>query len=250
MNRQAKVIVLAAGKGKRLRESEDDRQPKVMKKAAGKPLLEYVLSALSFVRPGDIIVVVGYGKEQVQAYLRDGYPVAVQQQQLGTANAVEAARGRLSDFRGDVLVCAGDMPLVRRETYRALLEKHAAERNACTLLTATAKNPAGYGRIVRAEGGAFSAIVEEADCSEEQRKIREINASIYVFNAVKLFEALGRVSSNNKQAEYYLTDVPAILKERGEPIGLHRLDDDRQLIGVNTIEQLKEVEGLILKQGI
>ena len=242
MSLKIKAVVLAAGKGKRLRASEDDRMPKVMKLACGKPLLDYVLSAISFIPREDTVVIVGFGREQVLGHLDPAYGVAEQRQQLGTAHAVASAKDALAGFDGGVLVCAGDMPLVRRETYERLTALHRAERNDCTILTARSRAPKGYGRILRGADGGFLDIVEEADCTPEQRALDEINSSIYVFDSKKLFASLARVENRNAQGEFYLTDVPLILKREGGRVGLCALPDDDELIGVNTVQQLEEVE--------
>jgi UDP-N-acetylglucosamine diphosphorylase/glucosamine-1-phosphate N-acetyltransferase len=245
-----KAIVLAAGKGKRLRAGEDDRVPKVMKPACGHPLIAYVLRAIQWVEPDDRILVVGYSKEQVIEYCRDMCRFVVQKEQLGTGNAVDVCREELKDYDGAVLVCAGDMPLVTEKTYRDLVSVHLREQSDCTILSAESKNPAGYGRILRGADSSFEAIVEEQDCTPEQRGITEINSSIYVFDSKKLFSALLDVTADNAQNEHYLTDVPGIMKSRGQKVSIHKINDDWQLLGINTIEQLSEAEGLIREKGL
>jgi len=244
-----KAVILAAGKGKRLRSSDNDTVPKVMKQACGRPLIDYVLESLDWLSPEDIILVVGYGKEQVMEHCRGRGRFVEQKEQLGTGNAVDVCRETLRDHDGPVLVCAGDMPLVTAETYRELLAVHEREQSDCTILSAESADPAGYGRIVR-ENGSFSAIVEDRDCTPEQRKITEINSGIYVFDAKKLFSALREVTADNMQNEYYLTDVPGIMKRHGQKVSVYKIDDDWQVMGINTYDQLLQVEEVMRDKGL
>lgn len=235
-----KAIVLAAGKGTRL-QTEGITLPKVMRQANGKPLLHYVLQNLCFMDKQDIILVVGYQREEVLRVFGD-YPHAVQEPQLGTGHAVAVAREAIGDYDGPVLVCYGDMPLLRRSTYEDLLSAHQREGNACTLLTGECRWELPYGRILRGENGEFLGVVEDRDCTPEQRAIRELNVGVYVFDCRKLFAALGQLNNNNAQKEYYLTDVPAILRAAGDRVGACCACHDGELIGVNTLEQLEMVE--------
>ncbi len=240
-----KAMILAAGKGTRLHSEQFD-MPKVMRSALGRPLLGWVLEALDFIAPEDTVIVVGYKREKVEAaFAPKGYKFALQEQQLGTGHAVQCAAAELEGFEGAVLVCCGDMPLVRGETYAALAEEHFKEGNACTLLSGTSESPLPYGRVLRDENGGFAAIIEEKDCTPEQREIRELNSGVYMFNAQSLLSALGELRADNAQKEYYLTDVPAIMRERGEKVGVFARDMNEELIGVNTVEQLEQVERLL-----
>lgn len=242
-NKKLKAVVLAAGKGTRL-QTEGCDLPKVMREANGKPLLHYVLQALSFVDKKDIILVVGYKKEKVIAYFQD-YPFAEQIKQLGTGHAVLSAQEALSGFDGSVLVCCGDMPLITKDTYESLVRTHFEEENACTMLTGTSDDKMPYGRIVRDENGRFLRVVEEKDCTPQEREIKELNTGVYVFEASKLLAALRKLKNNNAQGEYYLTDVPYILQEQGDKIGICKRELGNEIIGVNTIEQLNQVEKLL-----
>ncbi len=243
MSTNLKAVVLAAGKGTRL-QTEGVEIPKVMRPAAGKPLLRYVCDALDFIPEKDIVLVVGFLREQViEAFPNCSF--AVQEQQLGTGHAVACAMDALSDFDGDVLVCCGDMPLLKRETYRSLVELHRAEGNVCTLLSGTSDKPLPYGRVVRGPDGRFAAIVEEKDCTPEQRKIRELNSGVYLFDAAALRVTLGRLRTDNAQGEYYLTDVPALLLAAGEKVGVCRRELGNEILGVNTPEQLARVGELL-----
>ena len=238
-----KVVVLAAGKGTRLHTEEIDA-PKVMRLACGKPLLWHVLSAISFVEKKDTILVVGYKKESVISAFGD-YPYAIQHEQLGTGHAVMAAENELAGFDGDVLICYGDMPAIKQDVYRELIDVHIQAGNDCTLLTGESTLDMSFGRIVRDGNGEFLHVVEEKDCTDEQLKIEELNTGVYVFNSQKLLAALKKLKNNNSQGEYYLTDVPAIMRSEGAKLGtLNRnLGDD--IIGVNTTEQLELVERIL-----
>lgn len=244
MNHQPlKAVVLAAGKGTRLQTDGVDL-PKVLRPADGKPLLHYVTSALSFLPPEDIILVVGWKKEMVQEAFPQ-YPFAEQNEQLGTGHAVQCAAPLLEGFDGHVLVCCGDAPMMRQETFRALADTHLREGNACTMLSARLEDAGSYGRIVRDENGAFSRIVEAKDCTPEERAICEVNTGTYIFRCEELLSCLGRLSRNNAQGEYYLTDVPFLIREEGGKIGLCDTCAEEEMLGVNTLEQLLEVEALL-----
>ena len=232
-----KAIVLAAGKGKRMH-SEDSDLPKVMREALGRPLLGYVLEALPVENPQDAVIVVGYKREKViEAYPERTF--AVQAEQKGTGHAVASAREALEDT-----------PLITRETLEGLCRAHRESGSDCTVLAGAAKEPMpGLGRVKRTEKGEFIAIVEERDCTPEEREIREFNSGIYVFNSEKLFSALKLLKTDNAQGEYYLTDVPYIMRERGDRVSVSVQDMGPELIGVNRPEELSEVER-ILKERI
>lgn len=241
-----KAIVLAAGKGTRMRTDGSDA-PKVMRLARGEPLLHYVLQALSFIAPQDTVIVVGYQKEKVMEHF-PAYCFAEQTEQLGTGHAVRAAFDALRDFDGDVLICCGDMPLIRKRTYEALVDSHRESGCLCTMLTGTSDLDLPYGRIERDGEGNFLRIVEQKDCSAEQLSIRELNAGVYVFDAKALWSALTRLKNDNASGEYYLTDVPDLLRQDGAALGVCTLELGNEIIGVNTPEQLAEVEDALLNR--
>lgn len=244
-NKKLKAVVLAAGKGTRL-QTDGSELPKVMRLANGQPLLAYVLVALDFIKSEDIVLVVGYKKEFVLETF-PGYPYAVQTEQLGTGHAVMAAFETLGDFAGDILVCCGDMPLIKKETYRALTEEHVRAGNDCTILTGTSSEALPYGRVLRDENGAFVDVVEDRDATPEQKKIRELNSAVYIFKAPKLRAVLSELKSDNTQGEYYLTDAPMLMQKRGGKIGVCCRELGYEIIGVNTMEQLRQVEALLRK---
>lgn len=235
-----KAIVLAAGKGTRMM-SETNHMPKVLRQACGKPLLHYVLKALDFIPVEDTVLVGGYQKEAVFAAFPD-YPTAVQEPQLGTGHAVQCARQHLEQFDGTVLVCYGDMPLLKKEVYQGLLAAHAASDAKCTMLSGTCEENLPYGRVVRDAEGNFLQIVEDKDCTPEQKAIRELNVGIYAFDCEELLTCLDLIQNHNAQGEYYLTDVPAIMRRRGHRVAVYTAELNEQIIGVNTPEQLALTE--------
>ena len=238
-----KAVVLAAGKGTRLR-TEGCDLPKVMRLARNQPLLHYVLAAIDFIAPSDTVIVVGYKKENVISAF-PGYVFAEQKEQLGTGHAVMAAYEALEGYEGDLLICCGDMPLLKKETYLALCATHRAQENACTILSGSADVYLPYGRIVRDASGAFSHMVEEKDATEAEKKITELNSGVYLFDAAALRSVLSQLRSDNAQGEYYLTDAPALMQRAGMHIGVCRRELGMEIIGVNTPEQLAQVETLL-----
>lgn len=246
MTEQIKAVVLAAGKGTRL-QTEGITLPKVMRTAAGRPLLAYVLDALSFLPKEDIILVVGYRREDVEAAYPD-HPAAVQEEQLGTGHAVQCAAPMLENFSGSVLVCCGDMPLMKRETYESLCRAHGAQGNVCTILSGISEEELPYGRVIRDPNGSFARIVEDRDCTPEEKKVRELNAGVYLFRVPELLEALDHLRCDNAQGEYYLTDVPAWLLEHGGKVGVCSTCTPEEMLGVNTPAQLEQVEQTILQR--
>lgn len=238
-----KAVILAAGKGTRL-QSEQYQLPKVLREANGQPLLHYVLEALDFLPRENTVIVAGYMKEKVMDRF-PSYPYAIQDEQKGTGHAVQCAKSELQGFDGTVLVCCGDMPLIKKETYEALLKAHQASGTPCTFLTGTSTQDLPYGRILRDENGDFLRVVEDKDCTPEQKQIRELNAGVYAFDCKELLSCLELLKNDNAQGEYYLTDVPELMRNRGGKIGICCVELNEQIIGVNTVEQLKEVEDFL-----
>ena len=246
MREPLKAIVMAAGKGTRLR-TEGVDLPKVLRQAAGKPLLEHVLGQLDFLPAQDVVLVVGYeGDKVVSAF--PGYPHAFQSPQLGTGHAVQCAQGALKDFEGDILICSGDMPLMSRRAYLQLWEQHIREGNSCTLMAGVVDDPGAYGRVIRGEDGGFARIVEAKDCTEEEARVKEINAGVYIFRSRDLWRSLTTLRPDNAQGEYYLTDAPIWLVKQGERVGVCAACTEEELLGVNTVEQLGQVEEILLKR--
>ena len=245
------VLILAAGLGTRMK----SRVAKVLHQLGGRPLVAHVSRAAAELNPRRVYVVVGYQAGDVQAAvekeLEGGQPVFVlQAEQRGTGDAVMTARSLLGDTGSTVLILSGDVPLVRAETLRALIAQHIADKAACTLLTVRLENPTGYGRVVRDDEGRLAKIVEQRDATEEERQLREINAGIYCFDRRKLFSALERVQPTNSQSEYYLTDVPGILRSDGEAVTIYQHQDAREVSGINTRAELAEFENLLRRRTI
>ncbi|MGQ0847048.1 MAG: bifunctional UDP-N-acetylglucosamine diphosphorylase/glucosamine-1-phosphate N-acetyltransferase GlmU [Sporichthyaceae bacterium] len=235
------VVVLAAGEGKRMKSA----LPKVLHPIGGRSLLGHALAAARGTEPEQVVVVVGHGRDQVGAHLERIDPAAstvVQEQQNGTGHAVRVALGSVAPTENQtVLVVCGDVPLLRAETLAELLDRHAADGNAVTVLTAVVPDPTGYGRILRAPDGGLEAIVEQRDATPEQHKIAEINSGVYAFDGVVLRDALGRLSTDNSQGEEYLTDVVSIARRDGARVGASLAPDHREILGVNDRAQLAEL---------
>ena len=235
-----KAIVLAAGKGKRL-QSEKFNAPKVMREANGRALLSYVLENISFIPQEDTVIVVGYMREKVIENTVGKYVFATQEEQLGTGHAVASAREALEGYDGPVLVLYGDMPMLKRETYEAMVRKHEESGADCTILTAISESPLAYGRMIRKDGKIVD-IVEQKDCNAEQLNIKELNVGVYVFNAKSLFQNLSKLKNDNAQGEYYLTDVPKLLIAAGKKVEANTIGDTCEIYGVNTVEDLEFCE--------
>lgn len=240
------VLILAAGLGTRMK----SRLAKVLHKLGRRPIIAHVCRTAALLEPRRTYVIVGHQADDVRAAVEkelgsDQVVFVNQSEQRGTGDAVMAARSSLGEANSTVLILSGDVPLVHAETLRALVEQHHADSAACTMLTVRLENPTGYGRVVRDEAGSFLKIVEQKDATEDERQIREINAGIYCFDSEKLFQALERVRPTNSQGEYYLTDVPGILRFDGEQVTLYRHHDAREVSGVNTRAELAEFENLL-----
>ena len=237
MSSERSAIVLAAGLGTRMKSSK----PKVLHELLGRPLLGHVLNATRSIRPARRIVVVGAAADQVTAYLDEHAPeveTVYQAEQLGTGNAVRIAMESLSDLTGTVVVSAGDVPLLRKETLERLVEVHEKDGNAATVLTAVVEDPTGLGRIVRDEAGNVLRNVEHRDADESELAIREINSSIYAFDAAVLREQLVKLNTANDQGEEYLTDVLELAREAGHGVGAVVVDDPTEVLGCNDRAQL------------
>ena len=240
------VLVLAAGLGTRMKSN----LAKVLHKLDGRPLIAHVCRAAAELSPNRIFVVVGHQATEVQAAVevelgKGEAHFVYQAKQRGTGDAVLASQDALANVDSTVLILSGDVPMVHAETLRRLIDKHNNDQSLCTILTIKLENPTGYGRIVRDQTNNFLRITEQRDANDEERKIREVNSGIYCFNSSKLFDALRQVRPANNQGEYYLTDVPAILKSAGENVGLFYHQDAREVSGVNTRAELAEFENLL-----
>jgi bifunctional UDP-N-acetylglucosamine pyrophosphorylase/glucosamine-1-phosphate N-acetyltransferase len=237
-SKELAVVILAAGKGTRLKSS----LAKVLHRAGGRALVEQVLRACAPLGAKKTVVVVGHQAEQVMAVVEStGATTVLQQPQHGTGHAMQVARRAIGNAKL-VVVMPGDAPLVRTETLRAMVNAHRAGNAAATILTAVVADPSGYGRVVRKSETQVGAIVEESQLTDEQREINEINSSIYCFTLEKLWPALAQVRPNNKHREVYLTDAIAILAGKGETVLAQVAPDSREVLGCNTRADLAEVD--------
>ena len=238
-------MILAAGEGKRMKSD----LPKVLHPAAGEPLLAHVGRAARDAGVGKIVAVVGKGSERVRAaFAGSGWEFVEQPERRGTADAVKRAVPWIEGFDGDVLVLAGDVPLLKGSTLRVLRDECHASGAAVSVLTASLPDPQGYGRILRDASGAFTGIVEEKDATEEQRGVREVNSSLYCFRAADLLFALPRIRNDNVQGEFYLTDAIGILREAGRTVIAVEAAALDEILGVNDPEQLRLVDELLLRR--
>ncbi|MBM4000682.1 MAG: glycosyl transferase family 2 [Planctomycetes bacterium] len=243
------AVILAAGKGTRMKTD----LPKVLVEALGRPLLHYVLDALDRARVERKIVVVGYRADDVRSSVgsRAGVEFAEQREQLGTGHAVLMCRDALERHSGPVLVVTGDSPLVQPASLGELLDAFVAEPTACLLGTLLHDDPTGLGRIVRSPGSnTFEAIVEEKDATPEQKAIREVNMSTYLFDRDDLFWALDRIGNDNRQREYYLTDCPGLLKAAGKRVEAMAVLRPSEALSINTWDDLRRVEDEMVRLGM
>jgi bifunctional UDP-N-acetylglucosamine pyrophosphorylase/glucosamine-1-phosphate N-acetyltransferase len=240
--RDLHVVVLAAGKGTRMKSARH----KVLHPISGRRMLDYVLDAARTLSPASTTIVVGHLADQV----RDAYANApdlrfvVQSPQLGTGHALLQAEPVLAGREGAVLLLSGDVPLLRASTLQQLVERHVNDDATATVLTATVDRPYGYGRIVR-HGGRITRIVEERDASESERKLKEINAGVYVFALGPLFEALRGIASHNAQGEYYLPDLVAIYRRRRLTVSTVTVPGGDEIRGINGRSELAEVARIV-----
>jgi bifunctional UDP-N-acetylglucosamine pyrophosphorylase/glucosamine-1-phosphate N-acetyltransferase len=236
------VVILAAGKGTRMKSA----RPKVLHRVAGRPMIDYVMSAAESLAPRTTTVVAGHMKELLRHGLEQ-YPqlsFVTQEPQLGTGHALLQTASLLESQNGSVLLLSGDVPLLKGHTLAALLQKHQESKAAATVLTAIVDQPYGYGRVVRIKG-RISRIVEERDASPAQRKIREINSGVYVFSLVPLFESLRGLATGNAQGEYYLTDLISTYRRRRLGVETVVLEDPNEIRGINSRSELAEASRIV-----
>jgi bifunctional UDP-N-acetylglucosamine pyrophosphorylase/glucosamine-1-phosphate N-acetyltransferase/UDP-N-acetylglucosamine pyrophosphorylase len=235
------AVVLAAGKGTRMKSD----LPKVLVPVAGRPMIDYVLDALSAAGVAEVLVVVGYRADLVRETLanRPGLTFVEQTEQLGTGHAVMVCRDELAKRSNTaVFVLAGDSPMMQASSLSALVREFHARRPACLIGTAHKENPQGLGRVVRDGGRCFLKIVEEKDATPAERAITEVNLSCYLFDCGQLLSALDRLQNNNAQREYYITDVPGILKAQNQTVIALDVLQPVESLSINTPEELAVVE--------
>src|ERR1700722_6385775 len=237
------AIILAAGQGKRMKSDK----AKVLHEVCGQPMIRYVVDAARGAGARTIVVVVGYAADQVCDYF-GGEPdilFATQTEQLGTGHAAKACRPLLGDYRGPAMILVGDEPLLRPEPLADLLRRQQADGAACLLGTAILPDPTGFGRILRDSAGRFLRIVEERDCTPEERALKEVNPSCYVFELPGLWDALDQIGTSNSQGEYYLTDAPEHLKSMGRKVLATNVLQADDVLGVNTRQHLAQASAIM-----
>ncbi|NLM35761.1 MAG: bifunctional UDP-N-acetylglucosamine diphosphorylase/glucosamine-1-phosphate N-acetyltransferase GlmU [Clostridiales bacterium] len=234
------AVILAAGEGKRMK----SLKPKVLHKVCGKEMVNHVIDTMRAADLEEVNVIVGKGAEEVKAETESRKVFySLQDKQLGTGHAMMCARDFLQGKQGVVAVFTGDAPLIREETVRELINYQQEGKYSAVILTSIVDNPKGYGRVIR-EGNSVGRIVEDKDCNEEELKVKEINAGMYAFDIEDLLASLDKLTNNNAQGEYYLTDVIGILKKEGKAVGALVIDFEETL-GVNSRVELAQAEKIM-----
>lgn len=237
-------VILAAGMGTRMK----SKMPKVLHKVCGKPLSKWVIDASKAAGADKVCAVVGHKAETVKEVLGDVCEFALQAEQKGTGHAVMQAIDVIKNSKGEVVILNGDTPLITAKTINKAIEYHKNNGNQATVITAILDDATGYGRIVRDNDGSVLKIVEQKDASEEEKKINEVNSGMYVFDAQSLVYALDKITPNNAQGEYYLTDTLEILLSAGKKIGGYAISDNDEIRGINDRVQLNEAEKIMQKR--
>ncbi|MDT7880624.1 MAG: sugar phosphate nucleotidyltransferase [Candidatus Hydrothermia bacterium] len=235
-------IILAGGKSKRMK----SKKSKVLHKLCGKPIISYPIKACKSLIPDELYIVIGQNSEDIKNVINDNDVVFVYQSEpLGTGHAVMQVIPYLKNKDMDVLIMPADAPLIRIETIRELYNFHKENDALVSILTTEMPDPTGYGRIIRSSGNRVLMIVEEADAFPEEKQIKEINSGIYIFESNILIEALNEIKPDNKQGEYYLTDVIAIIQRKYGGVYAYKINDWKEIIGINTREQLAQAHSIL-----
>ena len=232
MNKELRVVILAAGKGTRM----NSDLPKVLHKLQSKPLIDYVIDESELLNPKEIILVVGFKKESVIKHTqsRINLKYATQIEQLGTGHAVLQTNELLKNRKGHILILYGDVPNIKASTLQPIVSDHISNNRDLTLITAEIDDPTGYGRIIRDKNGNLLKIVEEKDCSDDEKKIKEWNPGIYIFKIPEVFKILNNIKTNNASKEYYLTDAIGLAQQSNMQIKAIKIENSDEVIGVNT----------------
>ena len=240
MSKELRVIILAAGKGTRM----NSDLPKVLHKLQGKALIDYVIDESELLDPKEIILVVGFKKEQVIKHTKNRFHLkyATQVEQLGTGHAVLQTKELLKNKKGHILILYGDVPNIKASTLMPIIDDHISNNRDLTLITAEIDDPSGYGRIIRDKNGNLLKIIEEKDCNDNEKKIKEWNPGIYIFKIKEVFRILNSIKTNNASKEYYLTDAIGLAQQSNMQIKAIKIANSGEVIGINTTDQLKELE--------
>jgi bifunctional UDP-N-acetylglucosamine pyrophosphorylase/glucosamine-1-phosphate N-acetyltransferase len=237
------AIILAAGKSTRMKSS----RPKPLHEICGKPMLHYIADACFGAGCDRLIIVVGYGKDEVIGSFGSDKRIAFveQTEQLGTGHAAKVCEAELKKHGGDTFILAGDVPLTRAEVLRTLHDTHHSEHAAASMATAVLDDPTGYGRVIRDTNGDFVDIIEQLDCTPEQAAIREVFPSYYCVKVDELLFALSKLKNDNKKREYYLTDIFGILRRAGKKVVAVQAVSPDDVIAPNTRQQLAEADAVM-----
>ncbi len=237
------ALILAAGKGTRMK----SEKAKVLHILKGKPLLYYSLAAAKEAGAEKIVAVIGHQADKVrEEFANSGYIFVEQKPQLGTGHAVLQAKDVLADYKGLTVILCGDVPLLKPATIKSLIDNHLISKAVVSVLTTIPPPPHAYGRIVKDDKGNVLKIVEQKDASENEKKIGEINTGIYCIDTEFLFSALGKVTNDNQQKEYYLTDIVEIACREGVTVKSFIASDYIEVMGINTVEELSRAEKYLL----
>jgi bifunctional UDP-N-acetylglucosamine pyrophosphorylase / glucosamine-1-phosphate N-acetyltransferase len=246
------VLIMAAGLGTRMK----SRRAKVLHELGGSALISHVLRAAESLDPESVFIIVGHQADEVEKTVRDDVErrkahgrsiephldFVLQAEQRGTGHAVMSARGRLQGRSGPLVILGGDGPMLKPETLKKLVDSHTSEQNDTTILTVEMKDPASYGRVIRDEQGNYARVVEQRDCSPEELAVPEVNVSIYCFDIPSLLQALDHLTTDNAQGEYYITDVPEIMKRSGKRVGIVLHGDAEEVLSMNNRVELADLE--------
>lgn len=240
------AIILSAGRGTRMKTTT----PKVLHPVCNQPMLTYVFDACRQVGCERLLCVVGFGAEKIRAAYSDQNDITwvEQHEQLGTGHAVQMCKPHLQGMDGELLILAGDGPLVQADTLRQLLAVHCRRRSACTLATSIMENPGSFGRALRDETGELIGVVEYLDATEDQHRIKEVNVSLYCFDMARLLEVIDGLKNDNAKGEYYLTDTLGMLRARDYPLAAVPAVPAEDVLSINDRVQLAEVNRLMQRR--